>query len=408
MAVVRAAGLLWILLIGHPLPAQGAAQVAGSELSVYLLTMGQGDMVWEKFGHNAIWIRDERAGTDRVYNYGVFDFNSPGYWGRFVRGTWIYQIDADGIDRTMAQYVYLDRTVVAQELNLTPAQKRELQAFLEWNLLPENREYRYDYFRDNCSTRIRDALDRVLGGQLRAATTDIPTETTYRWHSRRLIADDELAYAGMNAGLGPPADQRLSAWEEMFLPEKVREWAGRLQVSVPGGGVAPLVRSERVLYAAQSREPERAEPPSWTPMALLIGAALGGLIALLAAAPGGAGRFGFAAVSSLWSLLAGTGGLLLAALWAATDHQAAHRNENLLQLDPLSLALVLLLPAAAYGARWARRPALWLALAVLGLSVAGLVLQLLPGLDQVNGEVIALALPAHLGTAWAARRIARG
>jgi hypothetical protein len=409
LPLIRRALLLLLPALAAAPPAARAQLTPPSttEPTVYLLTMGQGDQVWEKFGHDALWIHDPVGGTDQVYNYGVFDFGSPGYWGRFVKGNWIYQIAADDIYQTLAAYQYWNRTLVAQELNLSAEQKAELKAFLEWNVRPENREYRYDYFRDNCSTRIRDAIDRVLDGQLRTATEDVPTETTYRWHSRRLIADDVLAYTGLGAGLGPRADRRINAWEEMFLPGKVHDRVAELRVVNPAGGYTPLVRSEQVLYEAVGRAPEREAPPRWIPAYLLVGVVLGGLVALLAvmARRNGFGRFLFSAVTALWALLIGTGGLLLAALWALTDHQAAHRNENLFHFDPLALGLVLLLPAAAYGARWARRPALLLAAAVAALSLLGFVLQPLPGLDQVNGEVIAMLLPVHLAVAWAARRL---
>ena len=399
---------MWSLALGapHRLPAQLPA--AGAELSVYLLTMGQGDMVWEKFGHNALWIHDPVRGTDQVYNYGVFDFHSPGYWGRFVRGTWIYQIDAADIHQTTRQYEYLNRTLVAQELNLTPAQKVELQAFLEWNLRPENREYRYDYFRDNCSTRIRDALDRVLDGQLRRTTETVPSGATYRWHSRRLIADDVLAYGGMNTGLGPEADREISAWEEMFIPAKVHYWAGRMRVAGPERGFRPLVRSERVLYRAMGRREERTDPPGWLPGFFAIGITVGGLLALLAHwATRATGRFVFSLIAASWMLVVGIGGILLAALWGLTDHQVAYRNENLLQLNPLAILLIPLLPALAYGARWAARPAVWLVGLLAGGSVIGSIGQLLPGVDQANGEAIALALPAHLGLALATYLLAK-
>jgi hypothetical protein len=134
---------------------------------------------------------------------------------------------------------------------------------------------------------------------------------------------------------------------------------------------------------------------------------VGGLIAGLAvlARRSGIGRFFFSAVTALWALLIGTGGLLLLALWTLTDHQIAHRNENLFHFDPLALGLALLLPAAAYGARWAKRPALLLAAAVAAISLLGFVLQPLPGLDQVNAEIIALLLPVHLGVLWAAYQV---
>lgn len=377
------------------------------ELSVFLLTMGPGDLVWEKFGHNAIWVRDPAAGTDLVYNYGVFDFDSPGYWGRFIKGDWIYQLAVHTVDETLAMYRYFDRTVIAQELNLTEAQKAELRDFLEWNARPENREYRYDYYADNCSTRLRDALDRVLDGALRAQTAGAPTSTTYRWHSRRLIAADRLAYAGLAAGLGPAADRPISRWEEMFLPEKLMERVREVRVD-RAGALQPLVLEERALYRAAAREPSREEPPSWIGWFLLIGMSAGALVAGLAEATrrgSRAGRFALAALSGLWGLVIGTGGLILLGLWTLTNHTIAHANENLLHFDPLALGLALLVPAVAYGARWAAAPAWWLAMTVAGLSVLGFAAQILPGLDQVNGEIIALVLPVHLGVAWAVHRI---
>jgi hypothetical protein len=396
------------VLAARPLHAQGGAAAPGSELSVFLLTMGHGDMVWEKFGHNALWIHDPVRGTDQVYNYGVFDFRSPGYWQRFLKGTWLYELGVAGIDQTMWQYQYLNRSVVAQELNLTPSQKAELQGFLELNARPENREYLYDYYRDNCSTRIRDVLDRVIGGRLAVATRGKPTGTTYRWHSERLIAEDEAAYTGLLAGLGPAADRPIDAWEEMFLPFKVRDQVRRVRVPDMEGRMVPLVASERTLLEAVGRAPERTEPPFWLPWYLLAGVVLGGLMAGLGewARRGRAGQFAFSALGALWSLVMGVGGLLLLALWTLTNHSIAYRNENLFQFNPLALGLVVLLPALGLGARWAARPGRLLALFVAGVAVLGLVLQVLPGLDQVNGSLIAFTLPVHLGVAWAAHRLA--
>lgn len=379
------------------------------DLTVYLLTAGQGDLVWEKFGHNAIWIHDPATGTDRVYNYGLFDFNSPGYWGRFLKGTWIYQLGVAEIDQFMYLYRATNRSVWVQELNLTPARKTELQAFLEWNALPENREYRYDYFRDNCSTRVRDALDRATGGALRRATADSLTDKTFRWHSRRLIAEDRVSYTGMHAGLGPAADRPITAWQEMFVPMEVQKQVQRIRVRDSAGVLVPLVASERQIFSAIGRPPERMAPPRWTGWFLLIGATVGGGLAALArtAQRAAVARFAFAALSSVWALLTGVGGVLLVLLWTLTDHTAAHANHNLLQFDPLALPLVVLLPALGYGVRRAARPALWLAGAVAALSLLGLLLKVVPGWYQVNGEIIALMLPAHLGMLAAAYGLAR-
>ncbi len=383
-------------------------QEPGAELSVYLLTMGPGDQVWEKFGHNAIWIHDPVQGTDRAYDYGRFDFNQPGFLPRFLKGRWIYSMGSGNVHEYMLAYQYANREVAAQELNLTQEQARALQHFLEWNDQPQNREYRYDYFRENCSTRLRDALDAVIGGQLRVLTRGRPTGTTYRWHSERLMKDDGLSYTGLLAGLGPAADRPISVWEEGFLPGKLQEHVRGITVRDASGRSVPLVRSEHVLVAS-SRPPEPAAPPRWLWRYLLGGLLLGGAFVLLGwqSRRLRSARWGFAVLGGLWALVAGIGGLLLLLLWTATDHAIAYRNENLFQLSPLALPLAVLIPALALGigGRWAARPAWWLMLVVVASSLLGLVLKVLPGMYQVNAGIIALALPAHLGLAWAVWRL---
>lgn len=397
-----------------PLPARAKAQPqlepgsgspAGAELDVFHVVIGQGDLVWEKFGHNALWVHDPVAGTDRVYNYGLFDFASPGYWGRFIKGNWIYQVGQNDIADLLWHYRSADRQIVAQRLNLSPAEKAEVQRFLEWNTRPENREYLYDYFRDNCSTRVRDVLDAVLGGRIGKATRGLATLTTYRWHSERLMADDQVTSTGLLAGLGPAADRPIDAWEEMFLPEKVQE---RLRTIRLADG-SPLVAEERILNPSLNREEPRSQPPSRLGWYLLLGSALAAILVLTGrkATSSRAARFAFTALSGLWLLFAGTGGIILLALWAFTNHTIAYRNENVLQLSPLALPLVLLVPALAFGARWAARPAWWLAASIAALSLLGLAAQPLPGLDQVNGGIIALALPINLALAYVVLVLAR-
>jgi len=127
-----------------------------------------------------------------------------------------------------------------------------------------------------------------------------------------------------------------------------------------------------------------------------------GFLACRARRGGGAARLGFSLVSGAWLLFAGIGGVILLGLWAFTDHSIAYRNENVLQLSPLALPLVVLLPALAYGARWSWRWGPKLAAAVAALSVLGFALQVLPWFNQVNGPEIALAMPINLAVAWAA------
>ena len=394
--VRRAAALLAALTaLGSPVHAQDASLQPGSDLTVYLATYGPGTAVWEKFGHNAIWIRDqnERGGT--TYNYGMFDFDAVDFYPRFMRGDMLYKM---GVFRGLAeaeaaQYIDRDRTVWIQELALTPAQRLALRDFLERNWAQDSGAYRYDYFRDNCSTRIRDALDSVLGGALKSALGDVPTGTTFRSHSLRLTASSPTTYTGLVLGLGLPTDQPITAWEETFIPMRLME---RLRaISVAG---QPLVAREWTQYVS-TRPPPPDVPPSRTVIYLGIGLLVGAFLVLLGrrAPRGRMARLGWALSVSFWGVLTGLFGIVLAMLWLFTDHTAAYPNLNLLQVNPLGFLLAVAAPLAV-GARRRYRVArlAWpLAIALAAMSVTGLVLQIVPALRQMNGPIIALLLPIH-------------
>jgi hypothetical protein len=180
-------------------------------------------------------------------------------------------------------------------------------------------------------------------------------------------------------------------------------------ITVPGsdGRPTPLVRSEQTLFESTGTPPPD-RPPFWLPVYLGIGVVLGSVIFLLGvwARRSPLARTGLIAVSGGWALLVGVVGLILAGLWGLTDHAAAYDNENLLQANLLALGLLWLVPKAVRGSGTGRR-ALQLAAIVAGLSLLGLVLKLLPAFYQVNGEIIALALPIHLGVAGGLARLTR-
>ena len=375
----------------------------GSELTVYLLTMGPGDQAWEKFGHNAIWIHDAANGSDIAYHWGVFDFKDKDFYPNFIRGKMRYMMGAFDFDETIDVYRQANRTVWAQELNLTPAQRFSLAQFISWNVRPENRYYRYDYYGDNCSTRVRDALDAALGGVIKKASESVPTSTTYRFHTERLTQDDWPIFTGTMIGLGEPTDRPITAYEEMFLPVKLKDHLRTMRVSTNGVSV-PLVKNERVLVQA-TRPPEDVEVRRGMAGYLVIAAIVLLVGAGLFAAQRGSTPIAALALASGWSLIAGLGGVLLAGLWGLTDHVYSYRNENLFQLNPLSLIGLVVLHRAAWSRKGDAAAAAriltayrW-AVMIAALSVAGFVLQALPSFTQGNGDVIALAMPIHVGVA---------
>jgi hypothetical protein len=397
-----------LLLLGVARRAHGQSlppDTPGEQLHVYLVTMGVGDAVWEKFGHNAIRIVDERTGADVSYNWGIFDFAEPGFLWRFLTGDTRYWMAPEDTRDMIRRYAYYERSVWSQELALSPVQRAALRDFVLWNERPENRYYRYDYYRDNCSTRVRDALDRVLGGQLRRALEPIVTTASYRSHTERLTADDLAVYTGIDVALGQPADRPITAWEEGFIPMSLRDRVRAVRVD-DGGAAHPLVLRERVLYESP-RPPEAAAPPDRLPLYLAVGLGLAALVVALglAARAGRAGRAAWATVVAAWSLVAGIGGIVLLLVYG-TRHVYWWANENVLQLAPLSLLLVVLAPLALRSAGRAAAAARGVALAVAALALAGLLLKALPWFDQRNGEIVALVLPVHLAVAWSVARLA--
>lgn len=413
-SALRAAAIKVLLL--STAPQISAAQEAYSparlpasppeSLTVYLMTMGPGQAVWERFGHNAIWIHDPVGGTDKAYNYGLFDLRQERFLVRFLQGRMWYWMQGFPAESYVELYRRANRSVWIQELEIPPRARRELQEFLEWNERPENRFYHYDYYRDNCSTRVRDALDRALGGRIRERTARLGTGTSYRFHTQRLTANDPLIYTGLLLALGQPVDREISAWEEMFLPLALRKHLRDITVTGANGAQVPLVRSERTLFES-TRTPPPDRPPFWLPIYFGLGLTLGATTFALGAAArkSRVARAGLIAIGGIWAFLVGILGLVLAGLWGFTDHAAAHNNENVLQVNLLALALIGLLPGAASQAG-KKRAAMILGVVLAGLSLVGLLLKVLPQFHQVNGEIVALALPIHLGVAgalWALR-----
>jgi len=398
--------LIAAALVQSPVRSQSPGE-PGSELTISVMTMGPGQLVWERFGHNAIRVTDTRTGRDVTYNYGMFDFEQENFILRFIQGRMLYWMEGHPATSEIRSYRRANRSVWLQELNLTPRQRLALRDFLEDNAREENKHYRYDYYRDNCSTRVRDALDRALGGVIRSATDTSAAGTTYRFHTRRLTENDVLVYTGLETGLAGATDRPISRWEEMFLPLALREHLRTITVAGPDGRPQPLVRAEQTVFESSAPEPP-AIPPTWWPLYLATGAIGGALLVFwgerLTTSRGS--RAGFGIVGGVWSLVAGIAGAVLAFLWLFTDHQAAHANQNLFQLSPFSLPLAVMLPRfAAHRPRagWTRT----LATIVAALALLGLLWKFLPLPQQVNPEILALALPLQLGIAVAIWRAAQ-
>jgi hypothetical protein len=388
-----AAGVALLGVIVGTSPVAAQAPPAGDPLTVSVVTMGPGDHPFLKFGHDAIWIRDAEARTDKVYNFGTFRFDSPRLIVDFLKGRLSYWLSVSSLRSMLAEYQHENRDISVQELRLAPEAKKLLQARLDENARPENRAYKYDYFLDNCSTRVRDALEPVLGTPAFRDVARAPARMTLRQHALRMTADPLWFYVALDMVLGPEVDRPIDRWTEMFLPAELAR----------GLDATPdLVVSSRELFKAK-RQPPREAPPAWAKWFLLAGVLVG--LGFLALGWGGSrtawARVPFGALLAVWGLLVGFIGCFFVYAWVFTDHVVAHRNQNILLCAPWAIALVVFGVGVAMGRHGAIRKALVVAGLASVATVLACLLHLGIGRSQANGTLIAYFLPAWAGVAGA-------
>jgi hypothetical protein len=385
----------------------GAARAGqGDDLTVSVLTFGPGDHPFFKFGHNAVWVKPNE-GDGVVFNFGTFAFDNPNLIPKFLRGRLTYWLSASPAEPVLWSYQASDRTIEVQELDLTPAERWTMFERLRDNARPENREYLYDYFWDNCSTRVRDVVDLVVGGKVRQVG-QAPAAMTLRQHALRMTADLPWEFFGLAFGLGSTTDQPVDRWKEAFLPEKMRDLLRSVRIDRDGVS-RPLVKSERVLYRSHKPEPP-ATAPRFTGQFVVLGLLAGGALALLgvAARRRRAARVVVGVTAAALGLVLGLLGVILILLWVATNHRAAHANANILQAAPWALGLLPMGMGTALGRAWAAPGAFLLAAGAALLSALGLAFKLLPGPAQDNYLFIGLLLPVWAGLTFAFWRIWQG
>lgn len=366
---------------------------------VSILTMGPGDQAFFKFGHNAIRIHYPGTNFDRVFNFGTFQFDNPTLILDFLAGKFQYWLSVQSYPGTVEHYKRENRSLYEQELYMADYQARALADALLENAKPENRYYEYDYYRDNCSTRIRDVLDDTFGGQLRTRFDD-PGQMTLRDHTLRATADSFWVYAGLDIAMGAYIDQPETRWGEMFLPERLMQGLQSVVFSGPHG-TRSLVKDKIVIYEAKARPPISSKPPERR-LAFFQGGLLVGALFTFLGWEAYRRRLRWARVSlsvglGLVGLLLGILGTLFVLLWVFTNHQVAWRNENILQCAPWAIGLAMLALGTARGeARATRRALLW-ALSCLGAAVLGLALKVFPFMVQDNSRIMAALIPTWTG-----------
>ena len=371
------------LLVLCLLAVSALGQAAAAEPRIGVMTMQPGSVFWERFGHNAIVVDD---GTRALsYNFGFFDMAEPGFTGNFIKGRMDYLMLALPLEQDLGYYRQVGRGVDIQWLALSPEQSRRLRARLAFLARPENARYRYDYFRNNCATRVRDVLDEALGGELHRQLTASSLGNSYRSESVRLAWPAKWMALGFDLGMNADGDKALSRWDEAFIPM-------RLQDSLRGLRLAdgrPLVREEQTILPSKLPPPP-AELPQWPLTATAIGLALAGL---LFAARRRSQRLFNAGMLAFW-LACGLIGSVLLAVWLGTEHRFLHANANLLLFPPLAWLAAVLHALRRRSPTW-RAAYLLTVKAIAALAVAAVLLKFVQTGGQSNLNWILMVLPAH-------------
>jgi len=372
---------------------------------IFLVTFGPGNEVPAWWGHIALVVETvEQAASGEtwvrslMYNYGTFEFDKK-MLANFAMGRLEFWLGITPVKPLLQLYAQEDRDVRLLPLRLKPQEARQMAAALRENALPKNRVYLYHHYDDNCSTRIRDIVDRVvLGGQFSAWLKEQPARMSIREHTRRYSAVNLPMMMLLDFMQNDELDKPITAYEETFLPDELERRL--LEFSATRG--APLVGQPREFFKAQKRaasrkEPPRTEFPCWV---VGIGLAFGvGALGHVASQRRGWGRWGLGLFGLLWLLLWGLlGTTLLAMQW--TDHTVTHGNENLFLANPLLLvALVWAWPFMRQGTQHALERLAWLYTGIAALAWLGLGLKLWPVFNQNNWNILALVLPVHTALA---------
>lgn len=384
-----------------------AGRVAGRDsLVVSVLTMGQGAALFDRFGHASVRVRNLTTGLDSAWNWGMYDFNAPGFIPRFLAGDTRYWMEGFPSGALIDYYRRSGRAVWEQELSFNAEEADSLLTYLRWNALPENKFYRYDYFRDNCATRVRDLLDGILHGELTRTITGDGYGVTWRGETIRLVDEFPVIGFGMNFALGAPADATVSAWEALFIPMRLRDAIRTVKVRRAGEADRALV-SHEVELAPVGLYVEAAAPRSFFAGALTLGMALALAVLLTgnAAATSAVARNVVRVMGVTWHFVAGMSGTLVLLAGLMTHHLFMGANTGVLLGTPVSLALVvLMIPAWSHTPDTRRlRLAATLSLFTCGAAILALIAHAVPSVAPANLAAVALALPVHAAFAYLLR-----
>ncbi len=284
---------------------------------ISILTCSPGDEIYSVFGHSAVRILDKDRSLDLVYNFGMFDFESPNFTFKFVKGKLVYFLGVQKTEDFIGLYTDENRLVIEQQLNLTEKDKKELIAKLNFLYRPENRAYYYSFLEKNCSTEIRDLL-KELGVNF----SNQILETSHRELINSHLDENLWLRFGTNLMLGKSLDNNSDKYQSTFLPIHLKKEIGNSYLN----GI-PLVKSERALNTIKKKNKENLQ--NWFSPVVIFSILF--FIFLF--------RFPQSAEITIIFLIGGVG-VVLSLMWLFSDHPEVRDNFNVLWCNPLYLMYI--------------------------------------------------------------------
>ena len=324
--------LLLIACFSFFVIANAQQNTLSSEAEVSVLTIGQGTSLNDAFGHSAFRIKDQRSHTDLVFNYGVYDFNTPNFYTKFAQGKLNYLIGLNYYEDFYESYIGQNRTIEEQILNVSLVEKQRLFDYLINNYKPENRAYLYDFFYDNCATRMRDVLEEALQDNIVFNKPKEFKEKTFRQLIYENVNKNSWGSFGIDVALGSVIDKKATPEEHMFLPKYIYAFFDNATIN---NTTTPLVKQTKVLF----EKIEKPIPNDVLTSPLMVFGIISLVILFITYSDHKKNK------QTIWLdviIFSVTGiiGVLIILLWFATDHSATAQNYNLLWAFALNLFMI--------------------------------------------------------------------
>ena len=309
---------------------------SSNDTTAYLLTCGAGTETYSIYGHSALRIFIPDKHIDTVYNWGVFDFDTPNFVWKFAKGRLDYMVIGESLKGFLGSYIYEHRYVYSQRINIDASEVRILIGLINDNMKPENVKYRYDFFYDDCTTRIRDLLEKSIGEKLKYPTEERGKIPTFRDMVGKYQSPYPWYKFGVDLIMGSTADKKASFRDRMFLPIDMKEELSKTLV-LRSGKMIPLLQNPVILVDFESPDVKKmflVSPPVVFTLAIILILILSTLLKNRKTI-----RIIDIIIYSVFSILS----VLMIFFNFFTDHQQMRLNLNIIWLNPFIIVCLILL-----------------------------------------------------------------